>query len=573
MLDGCVARPGDEIDRYRAAGYWTGEPLGAALRRWAAARPARTALVGEGRRVSYAALDAWADRTAARLRRLGIGPGDRVVVQLPNVPDFVAVCFGLFRIGAVPVFSLPAHRSYEVRHLCELSGAVAHVVPGSRRGFDHVELSTALRKEVPSLRHTLVVGEPRAASRADAIVLEGYPATGTPPAAPFGDAQEPGPGPGPDPHAQPCPGLDPDPADVAFFLLSGGTTALPKLIPRTHDDYGYQIRATAAVCGLGPDTVYLAVLPVEFNFTWGCPGILGTLHAGGTVVFAPDPSPDTCFPLIAAERVTLTSVVPTVAHLWMDEAERGPHDLSSLRRLQIGSAVLHRHVAARVRPALGCGLQQVFGMAEGLLTMTRDDDPEEVVLATQGRPVSPADEIRVADPATGEPVRPGEVGELLTRGPYTLRGYYRAPEHDRMAFTEDGFFRSGDLVRRTARGDLVVVGRVKDVVIRGGDKVSAAELEGHLTRHPRVGQAAVVAVPHPLLGEAVCACVLPDGDPPDLPELRGMLRDRGVADFKLPDRLEVYESFPLTGLGKVDKKALAADAARRQAAHDDEGDR
>ncbi|MFI1021468.1 (2,3-dihydroxybenzoyl)adenylate synthase [Streptomyces olivaceus] len=538
MLDGCVARPQEEIDRYRAAGYWTGEPLGAALRRWATDRRDRTALVGEGRRVSYAELDAWADRLAAGLRGLGIGPGDRVVVQLPNAPDFVAVCFGLFRIGAVPVFSLPAHRSYEVRHLCELSGAVAHVVPGSKRGFDHVEMSLALRKEAPALRHTLVMGEPRPGTPGDVVLLD-------------------------DLDGAPGKTYAPDPTDAAFFLLSGGTTALPKLIPRTHDDYGYQIRATAEVCGLGPETVYLAVLPVEFNFTWGCPGILGTLHAGGTVVFAPDPSPGTCFPLIAAERVTLTSVVPSIAHLWMAGSEHARHDLSSLECLQIGSAKLHRPVAEQIRPVLGCALQQVFGMAEGLLTMTRRDDPDDVVLATQGRPVSPADEIRVADPVMGAEVAPGEVGELVTRGPYTLRGYYQAPEHNRTAFTDDGFFRSGDLVRLTPRGDLVVEGRVKDVVIRGGDKVSATELEGHLTRHPRVAQAAVVAVPDTGLGEAICACVMPEGDPPGLPELRRMLRERGLADFKLPDLLEIYDAFPLTGLGKVDKKALAADAGER----------
>ncbi|MER6528575.1 AMP-binding protein [Streptomyces sp. NPDC001508] len=550
MIDGCVARPQEDIDRYRAAGHWTGEPLGSALRRWAGAHRDRTALVGAGRRITYAELDAWTDRLVVGLRRLGIGPGERMVVQLPNVPDFVAVCFALFRIGAVPVFSLPAHRSYEIRHLCELSEAVAHVVPGSKRGFDHVEMSAALRKEIPSVRHTLVVGEPRPGAPSDIVPLDELAAGVAP--QPAADAYL------------------PDTTDVAFFLLSGGTTALPKLIPRTHDDYGYQTRATAEVCGLGPDTVYLAVLPVAFNFTWGCPGILGTLHAGGTVVFAPDPSPDTCFPLIAAERVTLTSVVPTVAHLWMSGAERDRHDLSSLECLQIGSAKLHRHVAEQVRPVLGCALQQVFGMAEGLLTMTRRDDPDDVVLATQGRPVSPDDEIRVADPVTGVPVAPGEVGELVTRGPYTLCGYYKAPEHNRSAFTDDGFFRSGDLVRLTARGDLVVEGRVKDVVIRGGDKISATELEGHLAHHPRIGQAAVVAVPDPLLGEAICACVMPAGDPPGLAELRRMLKNRGVADFKLPDLLEIYDAFPLTGLGKVDKKALAADAAGRRTARDEE---
>ncbi|MBD3003810.1 (2,3-dihydroxybenzoyl)adenylate synthase [Streptomyces sp. 5-10] len=550
MLEGCVARPADEVARYRASGYWAGEPLGAALRRWAAQYEDRVALVGAGHRITYSELDSWVDRLASGLRGLGIGAGDRVVIQLPNIPEFVAVCFSLFRVGAVPVFALPAHRSHELRHLCEISQAIAHVVPGRQPGFDYLGLSASLREQVPSVRLTLVAGDPGTDRASDVIGLDELPA-GAAVSARTTRTTAGGEG-------------ESDPADVAFFLLSGGTTALPKLIPRTHDDYGYQIRATAEVCGVGPDTVYLAVLPVEFNFTWGCPGILGVLHSGGTVVFAPDPSPEECFGLIAKEGVTLTSVVPTIAHLWMDEAEHSRPDLTSLRCLQIGSAKLHREVAERVGPVLGCSLQQVFGMAEGLLTMTRADDPAEVVLGTQGRPVSPADEIRVVDPVTGAQVAPGEVGELVTRGPYTLRGYYRAPEHNSKAFTHDGFFRSGDLVRVTPRGDLVVEGRVKDVVIRGGDKVSATELEGHLIGHPHVGQAAVVAVPHPILGEAICACVIPDGTPPRLGQLKRMLRSAGVADFKLPDLLEIYDAFPLTGLRKVDKKTLAADARRRQ---------
>ncbi|MFI2238485.1 (2,3-dihydroxybenzoyl)adenylate synthase [Streptomyces chrestomyceticus] len=543
MLDGCVSRCKADAARYRQAGYWAGESIGVAMRRWSAAQQGRTALVGAGRRYSYAELDAWADRLATGLRERGIARGDRIVVQLPNIPEFVALCLALFRSGVIPVFALPAHRAHEIRHLCEISGAVGYVIPDLHLGFDHRALAAEIQRSVPAVEHIFVVGEPGA-----------FTALGEIEAAVGGT---------PEKSAAPD---EADPGDVAFFLLSGGTTALPKLIPRTHDDYLYQVRTTAQVCALDQDTVYLAVLPVEFNFTWGCPGVLGTLHAGGTVVLATDPSPETCFPLIARERVTLTSVVPTIAHLWMEAAPDTREDLSSLRTLQIGSAKLHREVAEQVGPTLGCDLQQVFGMAEGLLTMTRHDDPAETVLTTQGRPVSPADEIRVADPVTGALVPDGAVGELVTRGPYTLNGYYRAPEHNAQVFTDDGFFRTGDLVRITADGNMVVEGRVKDVVIRGGDKVSATELEGHLINHPKVGQAAVVALPDPVLGEAVCACVIADGAPPRLIELKKMLMARGVADYKLPDRLETYEAFPLTGLGKVDKKQLTADVLRRAAA-------
>ncbi|MEU3838468.1 AMP-binding protein [Streptomyces sp. NPDC028635] len=540
MLDGCVPWPEEVAARYRAAGYWRGETLGHLLRQWAAAYGERTALVSAdgSRRVTYRELDVWCDRLASGFAARGLRPGDRVLVQLPNTPDFVAVCFALFRLGALPVFCLPAYRDNELRHLVELSGATACVVPDTHNGFDHRDLVHAVRATLPQLSQVFVAGEP----------AHGFTALADVPA---------------DPVELPAP----DAGDVAFFLLSGGTTALPKLIPRTHDDYAYQTRLTAGLCELDENTVYLAVLPVEFNFPWGCPGILGTLGAGGRVVFAETPQALHCFRLIERERVTFTSAIPTIVHLWLAAAEEGhEHDLSSLDVLQVGSAKLHPEVAERIEPTLGVRLQQVFGMAEGLLTFTRYDDPRETILTTQGRPVSPADEVRVVD-ADDRDVPPGETGELLTRGPYTLRGYYRAPEHNARAFTADGFYRSGDLVRLTPTGEIVVEGRVKDVVVRGGDKVSATEVERHLTAHPDVQQAAVVPMPDAVLGEKICAYVIasPGRPAPGLPALRALLRSRGLASFKLPDRVEVLDSFPLTGLNKVDKKALAARIAERTA--------
>jgi 2,3-dihydroxybenzoate-AMP ligase/pristinamycin I synthetase-1 len=514
--------------------------LGGLLRRSAERHADRTAVVCGNRRFSYRQLDDWADRLAAGLSARGIGTGDRVLVQLPNSAEFIALCFALFRIGALPVFTLPSYRGVELQHLCDISAPVAYVIPDTFSWFDYRPLAAEVVERNPSVRNVFVVGD-----------------SGSFDAGPFEAVDELG--------AAAAEFAGPDPAEVAFFLLSGGTTALPKLIPRTHDDYAYQARVTAEICELGPGTVYLAVLPIEFNFTWGCPGVVGVLGAGGTVVLAKSPSPDECFGLIEAERVTMTSMVPTVAHLWLEARGSSPCDLSSLEVIQVGSAKLHREVAERIQPVFGCRLQQVFGMAEGLLTFTRYDDPEETILSTQGRPVSPGDEVRVVDSA-GHEVPVGEVGELLTKGPYTLRGYYRAPEHNAVAFTEDGFYRSGDLVRLTEDGNMVVEGRLKDVIIRGGDKVSATEVEAHLTAHPEIQQAAVVPMPDPVLGERTCAFIIAAGTPPRLIELRKLLRSRGLADFKLPDRVEVVARFPLTGLGKVDKKALALDIAELLAA-------
>jgi 2,3-dihydroxybenzoate-AMP ligase len=531
VLEGCVDWPQETAKKYQKLGFWQGRTLGDELRRWAGAYADRVALVCGERRLTYRELDAWVDRLVLGLRSRGIGRDDRVVVQLPNVAEFVALSFALYRLGALPVHALPAHRGSEISHLCGHAEAVAYFVPDRFHGFDYLPLAAEVQERVPSLREVFVVGEAGPYTPFD-VLSEGSGETSAP-----AEADAPGAG------------------DVAFFLLSGGTTALPKLIPRTHDDYLYQARATSEICSLDQECVYLAVLPLPFNFTWGCPGVVGVLSAGGTVVLASGTGPEECFELIEREGVTLTSVVPTIAHLWLDGAEWIERDLSSLRTLQIGSAKLHPEVARRVEPALGCRLQQVFGMAEGLLCLTRDDDDHETVMTVQGRPISPEDELRVVG-TDGLPVPPGQPGELLTRGPYTLRGYYRAEEHNATAFDEDGFYRTGDLVRLTDRGDVVVEGRVKDVIIRGGDKVSATEVEQHVSAHDRVQQAAVVPVPDPVLGERVCVCVIPAGEPPTLAELKAFLNARGVAAFKLPERLVLLDSFPLTGLGKVDKKQL-----------------
>lgn len=533
-VDGLALRHGVEpwpaefARRYRAEGYWQGESLGELLRGWARRFAEVTALVCGAERISYAELDRRADERATGLMRLGIAPGDRVVVQLPNINEFVVLLFALARCGGVPVLALPAHRRAEIEHLATLSQAVGYVIADAHAGFDYRELAVDITAAVPSVRHVLVAGDPGQFTALDSV--RGDPAA--------------------------LPAVDP--AAVAVMLISGGTTGRPKLIPRTHDDYAYNARASAQVCGLTAGDVYLACLPISHNFPLACPGLLGTLGVGGTVVMSPAPSPDVAFGLVERERVTVTALVPPMVRLWVETAEWDPADRSSLRLLQVGGAKLDEKLARRVGPALGCGLQQVFGMAEGLLNYTRLDDPEELVMTTQGRPLSPADEIRVVD-RDGTEVAVGEVGELWTRGPYTLRGYYRVPEYNATAFTPDGFFKTGDLVRRLASGHLIVEGRAKDVINRGGENVSAAELEEHLLTHPGIVQAAVLGLPDERVGELVCAVIVtaPAEPAPKPKELKAYLHKRGLAPFKRPDKLVVRDELPVTAVGKIDKRELA----------------
>lgn len=446
MLDGCTPWPEEFVDRYWAAGHWRGNTLDNLLRGWALQYGPRTALVHGGTRITYANLNRRVDRTAAGFRLRGLRPRQRVVVQLPNVPEFVITVFALMRVGAVPVLCPVPHGASEVSHLVRVTEAVGYVGPSTYQGFDHTAMAADIAARGPFLRRVFTLEAPGTSSRYGGFTTD-----------PAGC------------HYFPLGSVDSPPeqalaqsADQVAFLLSGGTGGAPQLVPRTHNDFAYQARAAAELVSLTEDDVYFAALPAASHFTFGCPGIVGTLFVGGTVVLAEDPAPATCLPVIGRERVTITSVVPATAELWLDALPTAGADVSSLRLVQIGGAPLPRATGERVGPAWGCRVQQVFGMPEGLLTLTRPDDPDETVLGTQGRPLSPDDEIRIVD-ADGKDVSDGQPGELIARGPSIPRGYYRAPGHNARSFTTDGYLRTGDLARRTPDGNLVLTGRLLEV--------------------------------------------------------------------------------------------------------------
>ena len=519
--------PDSAADRYRARGYWRGETFPEALQAIAAARPDAVAIVGGDQRWTYADLVRRAETVAAGFLALGLERGDRVLVQLPNIPEFFSLVFGLFRAGLVPVFALPAHRLTEIAHFARRSAAAAYVVADRHDGFDYRPLADSARAEVPGLRHVVVVGDP-----GDHVAFSGFRPAPLPPIA--GAA-----------------------SDVALVQISGGSTGLSKLIPRTHDDYLYSIRASNEICGITPESVYLVALPVSHNFPMSSPGCFGALMAGARVVTCIRPAPETAFPLIEAERVTITGLVPPLALLWLQAAGRTPHDLSSLEVLQVGGAKFMPEAARRVRPQLGCTLQQVFGMAEGLVNYTRLDDPEDIITETQGRPISADDEVLILDDA-GNPVPEGEPGNLLTRGPYTIRAYHDDPAANARAFTADGFYRTGDVVKRLPGGYLVVQGRATDHINRAGEKISAEEVEDHLLAHPAIFDAAVVSVPDAFLGERSCAFLIASGEAPTPAAIKAWMRGRDIAAFKIPDQIIFVPDFATTAVGKISRKELRA---------------
>ncbi|WP_051796546.1 AMP-binding protein [Streptomyces sp. NRRL S-87] len=445
MLEGCTPWPEEFVDRYCAAGHWRGSTLDDLLRRRALEHGPRTALVHGAARLTYGQLDRRVDRMAAGFRLRGVRPGQRVVVHLPNVPEFVVVLFALLRSGAVPVPCPSAYRAEELSAVVRLTQAVGYVGPGTYGGFDHTATAADIAARWPFLRRVFTFEPPGESSpyggaRTDPAGCHYFPLDSV--------------------DAPPGPALRQSAGQVALLLPRDGTSGAPRLVPRTHDDLAYQARAAAELVSLTADDVYLAALPAGAHLALGGPGIVGTFAVGGTVVLAEDPGPAAALAAVARERATVTSVVPDVALSWLDTLSAARFDVSSLRLVQLGGAPVPGTTAERLRAALGCRLQQVVGGAEGPLLLTRPADPDEPVLTGQGRPLSPDDEIRLVDGA-GRDVADGETGELLARGPYTPRGYYRAPEHDARAFTADGYLRTGHLARRTPAGDLLVTGRVE----------------------------------------------------------------------------------------------------------------
>jgi len=539
-LDGVTPYPPEFVERYRALGYWEDRTLGQWFDDTCARFSERIALVAQAERITYQQLAEHVERLALHLIDLGLHPLDRFVMQLPNIPEFVSLYFALQKVGVIPIMALPLHRYTEIEQFVRLSEAVGYAIPERLGDFSFPELARRVQQEHPCLRRVFVVGQTDQLGWVSLTTL-----VQTDSGLPRGRLDD----------------IKIDPTLPALFQLSGGTTGVPKLIPRTHNDYLYNSKAAAVINDIHPDDALLVVLPLSHNFPLACPGLQGFMMRGARTVLNTSTHPVDLFKLIARERITHLELVPALLIRMLSDPTLNDFDLSSLRIINTGGQKLQAEVKRRAEEMIpSCKVQEVFGMAEGLLCYVRLDDPDEVRYETAGRPVSPWDEIRLVD-EQGNEVPDGDIGELLVRGPYTLRGYYRVPEYNARTFTSDGFYKTGDLMRRHSSGNYIVEGRKKDLINRGGEKISAEEVENLILAHPAVLNVACVPMPDPQLGERMCAFVmLRPGIALTLQELTSFLLGKEIARFKLPERLEVLEELPLSRVGKVMKQALIEQA-------------
>jgi 2,3-dihydroxybenzoate-AMP ligase len=521
-------------------GLWRDIPIGDVFVERATEFGPRVAVVDGARSVTYAELLALTDRLAGHLVARELHRGAAVILQLPNVLEFVVAYFACLRVGAIPICCLPSHRRAEITAFARLAQARAWIGPAALRGFDYLAMVDEVRAAAPSLSEAWVVGGAARGTASFEDILESPSGT----------------------SAAAVRAARPRPDDLAALLLSGGTTGTPKLVPRTHNDYLCYAEQGGVAKAIERDTVLLCALPVAHTFALSA-GVQSALLVGARVVLAPTPSPSVVMPLIGRERVTWVSAVPATLLRWTEAAGRRKHDLRTLRVMCVGGQRLGYEPARAAVEVFGPIVRQAFGMAEGLSFFTHDGDPDEAHLLYQGRPLTPADEVRVVD-ENGHAVPPGELGELQGRGPTVIRGYYRAAKQNAVAFTTDGFYCTGDIVRILPSGYLVVEGRKKDMINRGGEKISAEELESFLLAHEAVAACAVVSVPDPELGERACAClVLRPGRSLGLPELTTYLTNAGIAAFKIPERVELFDELPLTGVGKISKQRLRDAVASR----------
>ena len=544
MLEGFVAFPKEFARRYREKGYWEDRTLADVFSELCHQYGERIAVCDAESEVSYRELDSRAENLALNLLDAGLNPGDIVVLQLGNVLEFVYTYFAFHKIGVRPILALHTHRYRELKQFVELSGAVASFTVDRAKDCDFTEIVNRIRSETSSLRLMFVLGK----------ASEGFQSLAELIARP---SQR-------DPAEIQAIQKKIDPEQPALFLLSGGTTGIPKLIPRSHNDYVCNSKLAGGCTGITEDSVLLDVLPIGHNLPLACPGLQGFMLKGAKVVLHTSTRAEQVFGLVQKYGVTHIHVVPALLIMWMNDEAVGNYDLSSIRVIQSGGQRLQPETRLLTEKVLGnCTVQENFGMAEGMLMFVRLDDPRDVRLETVGRPICEDDEVMLLG-EDDQPVSFGEVGEFCCRGPYTLRGYFNAADHNARAFTADGFYRSGDMMRQHASGNYMVEGRKKDLINRGGEKISAEEVENLILAHPSVRNVACVAMPDPVLGEKMCAyTILQAGTSLDLEDLKDFLLSHEIAKFKLPERLEILDEFPLTTFGKVSKKDLVAMVSKK----------
>jgi 2,3-dihydroxybenzoate-AMP ligase/mycobactin salicyl-AMP ligase len=527
----------EKSERYSQFRWWLGITLGDMLDKAADLYPNKEALVDDRVRLTYGELREGVDRLAMGLIRLGLEKGDTVLLQLPNWAEFVFSYFALQKIGCIPVLLISGYRQLEVGHLCRLTEAKAWIVPDLYRKIDYLSFLREMKKENPELHYIISVraqGQDKNFTTSLEKLMERELT---------------------DEERRQLAHRRPQPIEVAHITPSGGTTDLPKGIPRTHNDYICNIEYVARIGEMNTKDVWLVTAPVGHNQGL-LVGVGGCMFMAGKLVLLDSTRPEDICSTIRREKVTFMPIVPSLLKRILDIENLNEYDLRTLKKISAGGEASSPELIRKTYEKIGCTYINEFGMSEGLLCRSRLDDDIETICNTVGKPCCPYDQVKILD-EEGNELPVNQDGELAAKGPGIFAGYLKNPEENRKSFTHDGFFRTGDQARIDPSGNIRITGRIKDIIIRGGENISPAQVEELLLSYPGVADVAVIGIPDKELGEKVCAHIRPSpGAKLDSEEIKKFMEGRGASKLLIPEWFEFVDFLPMTQAGKHDKKAL-----------------
>ena len=542
-MDGFAPYDPEDAGRYKQSGWWLGLTWGDLFDKAAGLHPGKVAVIDDSGERTYAELRNEAARLGTGLLKLGIARGDFVLLQLPNWKEFVCAFYALTKIGAIPVLLIPRHARLEIDHFCQLTGARAWIVPERYGSVDYLPIIEDVVKANHSLRSIIVARK----SGSHAYVGLDELISGSEPT---------------EEDLRAVAAMRPGPEDAALILPTGGTTGLPKAVVRTHNSHLCNLEYTTKAWELASRDRVLVISPVGHNLGL-LVGLGGAVFSLGTLVLMDSTDPKDICEVVQRNKVTAIATLPPIVSRLLRFADLEKYDLSSLKKLYLGGQPLTLDLVRTITQRIGCSVVNAFGSSEGLMVQTRLTDDFETVCNTVGTVCCPYDRMKIIDPRTQKELGPNEEGELVSKGPGIFAGYYRSD--DQKVFTADGFFRHGDLGRVDESGILVLTGRIKDIIRRGGENISAHEIETLLVQHPSIVDAAAVGMPDPVLGEKACAYVqTTPGASVTFQELIAFMQSRGASKMLLPERIEFVAEIPYTKLSKeADKKFLREDIKRR----------
>jgi len=543
LLKGSIPYKKEDVEKYSRLRWWAGLTLGDLVDKAADIYPNKEAFVDDKSRFTFSQMRERVNRYAISLMDLGIRTTDRVLVQLPNWNEFVIAYFALQKIGAIPVLLIERYRSYEIGHLFRLTGAATWIIAEQHKKTDFIPIIKDVLKNNPKVKHVVLVrgGKQRGLLNLEKMIEQ----------AKLNEK-----------NLARLARRRPDPMQVAHMGPTGGTTGLPKVVPRTHNCLICSIEYAAKAWVMDVHDTCLLAGPIGHDLTF-TKGLGGTLFTFGKTVFTDSTDSKDICQTIQQEKATTIVWVPTLAKRLIDFDELKGYDLISLKKMHCGGGVSQPDLIKGVWERLGCTFYNGYGGTEGQTALTRSDDPPEIVLHTVGKPTCPYDIYKVVD-RNGKTLPPNTQGELAIKGPGIFTGYYNAPEENKLVFDKEGFFRTGDVVKMDESGNIKITGRIKEMINRGGESISATEIEGLIMGCPGVAMAAVIPMPDPMMGERVCAYIQPKpGTSLDFDGIIAYLKERKASVLQFPERIEFIESMPFTKAEKVDKRTLLEDIVKK----------